>query len=75
MQGEARTVGWKHPEAIGILSAAYSETGDLDAAAKWRAKATDLTPGIMNKLMGKTLVYLMQQQRKSLCRRQSLSDS
>ena len=51
--------GWNDGQILGILSSAYYEKGDLDAAAKWRSKANDLTPGIMNKLMGRTMVFLM----------------
>ena len=72
MQGEARAGGWKDQEATGILSAAYSETGDLDAAAKWRAKATDLTPGIMNKLIGADVGSSDAAAKESVCRRHSL---
>ena len=51
--------GWNDGQILGILSSACYETRDYDAAAKWRAKANDLTPGIMNKVMGKTMVFLM----------------
>ena len=51
--------GWNDAETLGILSSAYYEAGDLDAAIKWRTKANELTPGIRNKLLGKTMVFIM----------------
>jgi tetratricopeptide (TPR) repeat protein len=57
--------GGTDPQILGILSSSYYEIGDVDAAAMWRARANELTPGIMNKLFGKTLVFLMEQQTKA----------
>ena len=52
--------GWHDPRILGILSSACYRSGEYGAAAKWQAKANDLTPGIMNKLRGKTMVFLLQ---------------
>jgi len=51
---------WKDADNLGILAAAYGQTGDFVAAAKWRTRANALSSGIRKKILGKTLLWLYQ---------------